>query len=102
VIELTAVLAKEHKDKNILINAACPGYLFSTLQFLTRNSFVSTDINGHTGTKTVEQGLESYFAAAQFPKESNINGAFFSEKLIAKQNDFKDMNLQNLPFAAPL
>jgi hypothetical protein len=79
-----------------------PWVLFRSNFFSYKDSFVATDINGHTGTKTVDQGLETYLAAALLPKESKINGAFFSEKAVATQNDFKDLNLQNIPFSAPL
>jgi hypothetical protein len=46
--------------------------------------------------------LETYLTAALLPNDSKINGAFFSEKAVATQNDFEDLNLQNIPFVAPL
>ena len=63
---LNAVLiqyAKELRGTNILINAACPGY-------------VATDLNGHRGTRTPEQGAAIAIRLATLPDDGPTGGFF--------------------------
>jgi NAD(P)-dependent dehydrogenase (short-subunit alcohol dehydrogenase family) len=63
---LNAVLiqyAKELRGTNILINAACPGY-------------VATDLNGHSGTRTPEQGAAIAIRLATLPDDGPTGGFF--------------------------
>jgi NAD(P)-dependent dehydrogenase (short-subunit alcohol dehydrogenase family) len=63
---LNAVLiqyAKELRDTSILINAACPGY-------------VATDLNGHRGTRTPEQGAAIAIRLATLPDDGPTGGFF--------------------------
>ena len=48
---ITIQYAKELADTNILINLGCPGY-------------VATDLNGHSGTRTPEQGAAVFLELA--------------------------------------
>ena len=63
---LNAVLiqyAKELRGTNILINAACPGY-------------VATDLNGPRGTRTPEQGAAIAIRLATLPDDGPTGGFF--------------------------
>ncbi len=51
---VTIQYAKELADTNILINAGCPGY-------------VATDLNGHQGFRTPEQGAAIFLTLATLP-----------------------------------
>ncbi len=51
---VTVQYAKELADTTILVNAGCPGY-------------VSTDLNGHRGTRTPEQGAAIFLELATLP-----------------------------------
>ena len=56
-------LAHELRDKRIKVNAACPGY-------------VATDLNGHTGPRSVEQGAEIVVRLATLPDDGPTGGFF--------------------------
>jgi NAD(P)-dependent dehydrogenase (short-subunit alcohol dehydrogenase family) len=62
---LTVLFAKELKDTPIKINSADPGY-------------TATDLNGHTGYRTVEQGASIVVKLATLPNDGP-NGGFFDE-----------------------
>ena len=55
--------AKELRDTNILINAACPGY-------------VATDLNGFRGVRTPEQGAAIAIRLATLPDDGPTGGFF--------------------------
>jgi len=57
--------AKELQDTNILINNCCPG-------------FVATDLNGHRGTRTPEQGAAIAIRLATLP-DDGPTGQFFND-----------------------
>jgi NAD(P)-dependent dehydrogenase (short-subunit alcohol dehydrogenase family) len=57
--------AKELQDTNILINNCCPG-------------FVATDLNGHRGTRTTEQGAAIAIRLATLPNDGPT-GQFFND-----------------------
>uniref|UniRef100_A0AAU3GSH3 SDR family oxidoreductase n=1 Tax=Streptomyces sp. NBC_01401 TaxID=2903854 RepID=A0AAU3GSH3_9ACTN len=57
--------AKELSDTNILINAACPG-------------FVATDLNAFHGVRTPEQGAATAIRLATLP-DGGPSGAFFDD-----------------------
>jgi NAD(P)-dependent dehydrogenase (short-subunit alcohol dehydrogenase family) len=57
--------AKELQDTNILINNCCPG-------------FVATDLNGHRGTRTTEQGAAIAIRLATLPNDGPT-GRFFND-----------------------
>ena len=61
----TVLFAKELKDTPIKINSADPGY-------------TATDLNGHTGYRTVEQGASIVVKLATLP-EDGPSGGFFDE-----------------------
>jgi NAD(P)-dependent dehydrogenase (short-subunit alcohol dehydrogenase family) len=60
---LTVQYAKELQDTNILINAACPG-------------FVATDLNGFRGTRTAAQGAAIAIHLATLPDDGPTGGYF--------------------------
>ncbi|MEE4541323.1 SDR family oxidoreductase [Streptomyces sp. V4-01] len=62
---LTVQYAKELRDTNILINAACPGYC-------------ATDLNGHRGVRTAEQGAAIAIRLASLA-DDGPTGGFFDE-----------------------
>ena len=62
---VTVQYAKELRDTNILINAACPGY-------------TATDLNGFRGTRTPEQGAATAIRLATLP-DNGPTGAFFED-----------------------
>jgi NAD(P)-dependent dehydrogenase (short-subunit alcohol dehydrogenase family) len=57
--------AKELRDTDILINAACPG-------------FVATDLNGFRGHRTPQQGAATPIRLATLP-DDGPTGAFFDD-----------------------
>lgn len=59
---VTVQYAKELAGTGILINAGCPGY-------------VATDLNGHRGTRTPEQGAAVFLELATLP-DGGPNGTF--------------------------
>jgi NAD(P)-dependent dehydrogenase (short-subunit alcohol dehydrogenase family) len=59
---VTVQYAKELTGTGILINAGCPGY-------------VATDLNGHRGTRTPEQGAAVFLELATLP-DDGPNGTF--------------------------
>ena len=59
----TVRLAHELRDKRIKVNAACPGY-------------VATDLNRHTGPRSVEQGAEIVVRLATLPDDGPTGGFF--------------------------
>ena len=61
----TVRLAHELRSKNIKVNSACPGY-------------VATDLNGHQGLRTVEQGAAIIVNLATI-RESGPTGGFFDD-----------------------
>jgi len=62
---VTVQYAKELRDTNILINAACPGY-------------VATDLNGFSGVRTPEQGAAIAIRLATLP-DDGPSGGFFDD-----------------------
>ncbi|MFB8182413.1 SDR family oxidoreductase [Streptomyces sp. NPDC055966] len=60
---VTVQYAKELKDTNILINAACPG-------------FCATDLNGFRGVRTPEQGAAVAIRLAALPADGPTGGFF--------------------------
>lgn len=62
---VTVQYAKELQDTNILINAACPG-------------FVATDLNGFRGHRTPQQGAATPIRLATLP-DDGPSGAFFDD-----------------------
>ncbi|MFJ5032896.1 SDR family oxidoreductase [Streptomyces sp. NPDC088560] len=60
---VTVQYAKELKDTNILINAACPG-------------FCATDLNGFRGVRTPEQGAAVAIRLAALPDDGPTGGFF--------------------------
>ncbi|RHA42299.1 SDR family oxidoreductase [Cellulomonas rhizosphaerae] len=62
---LTVQYAKELADAGILVNAGCPGY-------------VATDLNGHRGTRTPEQGAAVFLELATLP-DDGPSGTFRDE-----------------------
>ncbi|MFG1805174.1 SDR family oxidoreductase [Streptomyces sp. NPDC049040] len=62
---LTVQYARELRDTDILINAACPGYC-------------ATDLNGLRGVRTPEQGAAIAIRLASLP-DDGPTGAFFDE-----------------------
>ena len=59
---VTVQYAKELAGSGILVNAGCPGY-------------VATDLNGHRGTRTPEQGAAVFLQLATLP-DGGPNGTF--------------------------
>lgn len=60
---VTLQYAKELRGTNILINLACPGY-------------VATDLNGHRGVRTPEQGAAIALRLATLPDDGPSGGYF--------------------------
>jgi len=60
---VTVQYAKELRDTNILINAACPG-------------FCATDLNGYRGVRTPEQGAAIAIRLATLPDDGPTGGFF--------------------------
>jgi NAD(P)-dependent dehydrogenase (short-subunit alcohol dehydrogenase family) len=60
---VTVQYARELRDTNILINAACPGYC-------------ATDLNGHRGVRTPEQGAAIAIRLATLPDDGPTGGFF--------------------------
>ncbi len=60
---VTVQYAKELRDTNILINAACPGY-------------TATDLNGFRGVRTPEQGAAIAIRLATLPDDGPTGGFF--------------------------
>jgi len=60
---VTVQYAKELRDTNILINAACPG-------------FTATDLNGFRGVRTPEQGAAIAIQLAVLPDDGPTGGFF--------------------------
>ncbi len=66
---VTVQYAKELHDTNILINAACPGY-------------VATDLNGFRGVRTPEQGAAIAIRLATLPDDGPTGGFFDDEGVV--------------------
>ena len=66
---VTVQYAKELHDTNILINAACPG-------------FVATDLNGFRGVRTPEQGAAIAIRLATLPDDGPTGGFFDDEGVV--------------------
>jgi NAD(P)-dependent dehydrogenase (short-subunit alcohol dehydrogenase family) len=62
---VTVQYARELRDTNILINAACPG-------------FCATDLNGFRGVRTPEQGAAIAIRLATLP-DDGPTGSFFDD-----------------------
>ncbi|KUN79031.1 dehydrogenase [Streptomyces bungoensis] len=62
---VTVQYAKELRDTNVLINAACPG-------------FCATDLNGFRGTRTPQQGAATAIRLATLP-DDGPTGSFFDD-----------------------
>jgi NAD(P)-dependent dehydrogenase (short-subunit alcohol dehydrogenase family) len=62
---ITVSFAKDLRDTPIKVNAVCPGY-------------VATDINGHSGPRTVQQGATASVRYATLP-DDGPSGGFFDE-----------------------
>ena len=62
---VTVQYAKELADTDVLVNAGCPGY-------------VATDLNGHQGTRTPEQGAAVFLELATLP-DGGPSGTFTDE-----------------------
>jgi NAD(P)-dependent dehydrogenase (short-subunit alcohol dehydrogenase family) len=62
---VTIQYAKQLRDTNILINAACPGY-------------TATDLNGFRGVRTPEQGAAIAIRLATLP-DDGPTGRFFED-----------------------
>jgi NAD(P)-dependent dehydrogenase (short-subunit alcohol dehydrogenase family) len=60
---VTVQYAKELRDTNILINAACPG-------------FTATDLNGFRGVRTPQQGAAIAIRLATLPDDGRTGGFF--------------------------
>ena len=60
---LTVIFAAELKDTNIKVNAADPGY-------------TATDLNGHSGPRTVQQGATVAVHLATLPADGPTGGYF--------------------------
>lgn len=60
---VTVVFAQELDGTRIKVNAACPGY-------------TSTDLNGHSGPRTVEQGASTPVRLALLPADGPTGGFF--------------------------
>ena len=67
---VTIQYAKELHDTNILINAACPG-------------FVATDLNGFRGVRTPEQGAAIAIRLATLPDDGPTGGFFDDAGIVA-------------------
>ncbi|MCO5999538.1 SDR family oxidoreductase [Actinoallomurus rhizosphaericola] len=66
---VTVQYAKELRDTNILINVACPGYC-------------ATDLNGHRGVRTPEQGAAIAIRLATLPDDGPTGGFFEDEGVV--------------------
>ena len=61
----TVLFAAELKDTSIKVNSADPGY-------------TATDLNGHSGPRTVEEGARAAVRLATLPADGPTGG-FFDE-----------------------
>ena len=66
---VTVQYAKELKDTDILVNAACPG-------------FVATDLNGFRGTRTPEEGAATAIRLATLADDGPTGGFFDDEGVV--------------------
>jgi NAD(P)-dependent dehydrogenase (short-subunit alcohol dehydrogenase family) len=66
---LTCIVAAEMKDRNVLVNAACPGW-------------VRTDMGGAGASLSVAQGADTPVWLATLPDNGPSGGYFRSRKLI--------------------
>jgi NAD(P)-dependent dehydrogenase (short-subunit alcohol dehydrogenase family) len=66
---VTIQYAKELRDTNILINAACPGY-------------TATDLNGFRGVRTPEQGAAIAIRLATLPDDGPTGGFFNDDGVV--------------------
>ncbi len=62
----TVDLAWELRDTKIKVNSICPG-------------FTATDLNGNSGTQTLEEGAEAIVRFAQQPDDSRTGGFFHKD-----------------------
>jgi NAD(P)-dependent dehydrogenase (short-subunit alcohol dehydrogenase family) len=67
---LTVQYAKELEDTNVLVNAACPG-------------FVATDLNGHRGTRSPHEGAAIAISLATLPDDGPSGGMFDDAGVVA-------------------
>ncbi|GAA0350360.1 SDR family oxidoreductase [Actinoallomurus spadix] len=66
---VTVQYAKELRDTNILINLGCPGYC-------------ATDLNGHRGVRTPEQGAAIAIRLATLPDDGPTGGFFEDDGVV--------------------
>ncbi|QBD75472.1 SDR family oxidoreductase [Ktedonosporobacter rubrisoli] len=66
---LTVFFARELRDTNIKINSVSPGYC-------------ATDLNGHTGYRTAQQGAQLPVAFATLPADGPTGGFFEDNKAV--------------------
>lgn len=66
---MTVQYAKDLRGTNILVNAACPG-------------FVATDLNGHRGVRTPEQGAAIAIHLATLPDDGPAGRIFDDEGVV--------------------
>jgi NAD(P)-dependent dehydrogenase (short-subunit alcohol dehydrogenase family) len=66
---VTVQYAKELRDTNILVNLGCPGYC-------------ATDLNGHRGHRTAEQGAAIGIRLATLPDGSPSGGFYDDEGVV--------------------
>lgn len=66
---ITVQYARELRDTNILINAACPGYC-------------ATDLNGFSGIRTAEQGAAIALHLATLPDDGPTGGFYEDDGVI--------------------
>jgi len=67
---LTVFFAKELRNTPIKINSVSPGY-------------VATDLNGHSGFLTTEQGAKAPVAFATLPADGPTGGFFGENRVVA-------------------
>ena len=67
---LTVFFAKELQNTHIKVNSVSPGY-------------VATDLNGHSGFLTTEQGAKAPVAFATLPADGPTGGFFGENRVIA-------------------
>ena len=66
---MTVQYAKELADTKILVNAGCPG-------------FVATDLNGHRGTRSPEEGAAIALQLATLPDDGPTGGFFEDDGVV--------------------
>jgi NAD(P)-dependent dehydrogenase (short-subunit alcohol dehydrogenase family) len=67
---ITILVAKSVRNDNILVNAACPGW-------------VQTDMGGDQAPRTPEQGADSPLWLATLPSDGPMGGFYIDRKQIS-------------------